>query len=42
VEWVEYLLQRKHWLPDICSQASRTGNYFWGSSRRIVHRTQML
>ena len=24
VEWVEYLLQRKHWLPDICSQASQT------------------
>ena len=39
VEWVKYWLQRKHRLPDICSQTSRTGNYFCRSSRH-AHRTR--
>ena len=39
VEWVKCWLQRKHRLPDICSQTSRTGNYFCRSSRH-AHRTR--
>ena len=39
MEGVKYRLQRKHRLPDICSQASRAGNYLCRSSRH-AHRTR--